>query len=73
MYTYVNKVDIAANQDQNEVMLSFKQIYPQFKDEEPGPDGQPRVTITPISEEAVSLIMTKDFAKRLKDLIDSII
>lgn len=73
MYLYVNKVDLAANQDQKEVMLSFKQIYPSFKEEEPGEDGKQFVSATPVVEEAANLIMTTDFAKKLRDLLDNMI
>lgn len=72
MYAYVNKVDLANNSDQKEVMLSFKQIYPIFKDEIDG-DGQAKVSVSPAAEEVVNLIMSEDFAKNLKGLLNDML
>ena len=71
MYTYVNKVNCAVNSDQKEVMLSFQQINPIFK--EGSDDGTPTVSATPVSEDVVNLIMTEEFAKKLKALLNEMV
>ena len=72
MYTHVNKVDIATNPDNKEVMLSFKQVFPVFKDEEPE-EGKPKVSATPTAVEVANLIMTEDFAETLKELLNNML
>lgn len=73
MYNYANKVDIAVNDFNKEVVLSFKQISPVFKDESPDENGEPKVSTTMQLEEIASIVMTKDFASTLKDLLNKML
>ncbi len=73
MYMYVNKVDAAANVDRDEIMLSFKQIYPIFKEDTSNKDEANKITVTPVQEEVATLIMTKDFAETLINLLQGLV
>ena len=73
MHNYTNKVDIAVNEVNKEVVLSFKQISPVFKDESPDENGEPKVSTTAQVEEIANIVMTIDFASTLKDLLNKML
>lgn len=72
MYSYVNKVSIAANKNRNEVVLSFVQESPTL--DSPEVDENGNITASTIERTRVAdIVVTTDFAKEISRLILSVV
>lgn len=72
MYSYVNKVSIAANKNRNEVVLSFVQESPTL--DSPEVDENGNITASNIERTRVAdIVVTTDFAKEISRLILSVV
>lgn len=72
MYNYVNKINIATNQDKTEVILNFIQESPQFI--ATPTDESEKITMQPTlkSESVADIVVTGSFAKEIARLILSV-
>lgn len=73
MYSYVNKINIATNPEKNEISISFMQQYPVFADEAPDENGNPRVSAVNNDEVVSNIIVTKEFASKIVELLSQTI
>ena len=68
MYNYVNKINVGANQDKTEVLISFIQETPQFNTPQVDPEGNVALQSNSIAD----IVVTGTFAKEIARLILSI-
>ena len=73
MYNYVNKINVGANQDKTEVLLSFIQETPQFNVAQADADGNVTLQTNIQSNNVADIVVTGEFAKEIARLILSIV
>lgn len=73
MYNYVNKINVGANQDKTEVLLSFIQETPQFNAPHVDEDGNVTLQANIQSNNVADIVVTGEFAKEIARLIISIV
>lgn len=73
MYNYVNKINVGANQDKTEVLLSFIQETPQFNVPQVDADGNVTLQTNIQSNNVADIVVTGEFAKEIARLILSIV
>lgn len=71
MYNYVNKINVGANQDKTEVVLSFLQESPHFETNV-SEDGKTTVQTSLQAHPVADIVVTGAFAKEIARLILSI-
>ncbi|MDO5445042.1 MAG: hypothetical protein Q4F31_05415 [Eubacteriales bacterium] len=69
MFKYANGLSIASNADKDEVALSFVQSYPVFQNNV-NPDGSITSVIAPATETAAEIIITKEFAREIVEMLE---
>lgn len=73
MYNYVNKVNVAANLEKNEIAIDFMQTYPEFTNERVTDDGSAAVDATYQRDSVARIIITKEFAGDLMSLLQKML
>ena len=73
MYSYVNKINVGANQDKSEVVLSFIQESPQFGISQTDASGKVSLQTSIESNKVADIVVTGEFAKEIARLILSIV
>ena len=73
MYSYVNKISVAANQEKSEVVLRFIQESPQFGIPKTDIDGKVSLETSIESNKVADIVVTREFAKEMAQLILSIV
>lgn len=73
MYNYANKINVAANQDKTEVILSFVQESPQFVVGQVTEEGGSNMEATLQSTSIADIVVTGEFAKKIASLIMQIV
>ena len=73
MYNYVNKINVGANQDKTEVLLSFIQETPQFNAPQVDEAGNMTLQANIQSNNVADIVVTGEFAKEIARLIISIV
>ena len=72
MYNYVNKINIGANQDKTEVLISFIQETPQFNAPHIDAEGNVTLQTNLQTNNVADIVVTGTFAKEIARLILSI-
>lgn len=72
MYNYVNKINIGANQDKTEVLISFIQETPQFNAPQVDTEGNVTMQANLQTNTVADIVVTGTFAKEIARLILSI-
>lgn len=72
MYNYVNKINIATNQDKTEVVISFIQETPQFNAPQVDAEGNVKMQTSLQTSNVADIVVTGTFAKEIARLILSI-
>ena len=72
MYNYVNKINIGANQDKTEVVISFIQETPQFNSPQVDAEGNIKMQTSLQASNVADIVVTGAFAKEIARLILSI-
>lgn len=73
MYQYVNKVNVAANLEKDEIAIDFIQAYPEFSNERISEDGSPAIDATYLRDSVAKIIVTKEFAGELMALLQKML
>lgn len=72
MYSYVNKINVGANQDKSEVLISFIQETPQFGPHQIDENGNTAMQASLQANTVADIVVTGSFAKEIARLILSI-
>lgn len=73
MYSYVNKINVGANQDKSEVVLNLIQESPQFGIPQTESDGSVTFTTSIECNTVANIVVTREFAKEMARIILSIV
>ena len=73
MYEYVNKMNVAANPEKNEIAIEFQQIFPEFCNERTDKNGNISIEAENRVETVSKLLLNYDFAKKLSEALKSIL
>lgn len=73
MYSYVNKINVGANQDKSEVIVSFIQETPQFGIPQADENGTVSLKASIESNKVADIVVTGEFAKEMARLILSVL